>query len=552
MKNKIEKFLDRLVGISCLILIIVSFSCSNSNSDRMINSISDIKEYRALRNEKLNTYRPVIHNNDGCDTYLYPADRNFSIGDFLDFRSAGLKGSDVSTISYCTISSSFGQFTHNTKVGEFLTITHNRPGKRNIVPDFVKLGTDPLEVTSRFARENGFEFFWSNRINDTHDYGHRSDNPYERWSKLKTEHPEFLFGYSGEKLPYGRWSAIDFSHKEIRDLCVEYYAEVCENYDVDGIELDFFRHLYLFKNVARGGVATAAQRDMLTDMVSQIREMTERVGMKKGKPILVLIRVPDSIEYCQGVGIDLKEWMTRELVDIIVGSGYFRLNSWNYLVNEGHKYNIKVFAGLSEPRIKNEHPFLVRLQNPVYRARSAAAWQAGIDGIYIFNEYNTRSKYLSEIGNAVKIKDKNNLYFVTYRNSNPNSYLENGRNYSSIPILTPSNPINLNTKPLTFPLEIGDESIPAKVFLILYSNGDKPEKIVATLNGTPLKYLKSTKDGLSFFEIPQEEVKAGENILVLKYGSEQNSLTLLDAAILFYRTPDDVDTKELAFLCFDN
>ncbi|MGV8135652.1 MAG: hypothetical protein AB2L20_10590 [Mangrovibacterium sp.] len=559
-----------LTGLILLIVCDINLSSckKNGNSNNRINSVG---EYREIRSEFLNKPRPVIHNNDGCDAYLYPLkvsseftsqprpggaagpqiDYEFSLSNFLQLRSAGLKGSDVSTISYCSITSSFGQFTHKTEVGEFLTLTHQRPGRRNVVPEFVKLGTDPLEVTGKYARENGFEFFWSNRVNDTHDSGHRPDKPYERWSKLKTAHPEYLFGSPGESLPHGRWSSVDFNRPEIRDLCVQYYTEVCENYDVDGIELDFFRHLYLFKEVARGAVATTRQLAMLTDMLTQIREMTERVGMKKGKPILVLVRIPDSIDYGRGVGIDIETWMREDLVDIVVGSGYFRLNFWDYLVAMGHQYGVKVYAGLSEPRVQNVHPGLVRLQNPVYRARAFAAWQDGVDGIYVFNEYNTRSRYLREIGSARKLEDKNNLYFVTYRNGNPESYLKNGRDYSAISILTPVNPHVLGSTPVSFQLETGNENTPARTALILYLKDGAPELIKASLNDTDLKYLKKTNDGLCVFEVPAGCVKPGKNTLNIgqKHG---NPATLLDAALFFYRDAGDPDTKELAAICFDS
>ncbi len=560
-------------GLLFLTLFFASFSCEYTDKQQETKVITDLNEYRELRNLKLSQSRPVIHNNDGCDAYLYPLEtpsyiiqgKNqprpgnvvksaveypFSISNFLNLRSAGLKGSDVSTISYTSIASSFGQFTHNTKVGEFLTLTHQRPGCHNVVPEFVKLGTDPLEVTCKFAHENGFEFFWSNRINDCHDSGHTPENPYERFSKLKTEHPEYLFGACQEKLPYGRWSAVDFSHKEIRDLCVQYYTEVCENYDVDGIEMDFFRHLYLFKNVARGEVATKEQLDLFTDMLTQIREMTERVGMKKGKPILLLVRIPDSIEYCRGVGIDIVTWMSKGLVDIIVGSDYFRLNQWKYIAALGHKYKVKAYAGLSESRITNEHPMLERLQNPVYRARSAAAWQAGVDGLYIFNEYNTRSLYLSQIGSADQLTNKNNLYFATYRNASPGSYLKNGSSYKTIPLLTPSNTIKLNNQTVTYSLEFGDESKQAKVALILYTQGGIPGAIRAYLNNSPVNFRKSTGDGLSIYEIPQESVKPGENSLKLIHDSAQGPVTLMDLAVLFYRDKNDPDIKSLATICF--
>ncbi len=532
------------------LVLSVFLACEHSETDTEDYLIESIEEYRALRLQKLNEPRPVIHNNDGCDAYLYPDSRTFSIYMFLELRTAGLKGSDVSTISYCTIASSFGQFTHNTKVGEFLTLKHNRPGSRNVVSEFVELGTDPLEVTCTFAHENGFEFFWSNRINDTHDYEHRPDNPYERWSKLKSEHPEYLFGAVGEKLPYGRWSAVDFSHAEIRDLCVQYYTEVCKNYDVDGIELDFFRHLYLFKNVARGDIATTEQLNMFTDMVTRIREMTEDEGMKRGKPILVLVRVPDCPDYCRGVGIDLETWMEKGLIDIVVGSGYFRLNFWTYIVNLGHSHQVKVYAGLSEPRVKYEHPLLIRLQNSVYRARSLAAWQAGVDGIYIFNEYNTRKKYLSEIGDQTKLEKTNNLYFATYRNANPASYLKDGKSYCSIPVLTPQNTLKLGSENVSLELEMGDESIPADIALILYTREGNPELIKAGLNGISLEYSKSTDDGLSVFKVPATSVRPGKNNLTLSCGNGSVPVTLLDAAVFFYRNKDDHENNELVELCF--
>ena len=548
------------------IIVFIVFSCNSGMEDKSIN---DVEEYRQLRSKKLNEPRPVIHNNDGGDAYVYPkqlrrfapgtenqprppvsdtkVDYEFSIPNFLYYRTAGLVGTDVSTISYCTIASSFGQFTHNTKVGEFLTLDHDRPGQWNATPEFVKRNTDPLEVVSDFARKNGFEFFWSNRINDTHDYGHRPDDPYERWSELKEDHPEYLFGDIGESLPHGRWSAVDFSHQEIRDLCVEFYTEVCENYDVDGVELDFFRHLYLFENVARGEEATGEQVDMLTNMVTRIREMTERVGMEKGKPILITVRVPDSFEYCRKVGIALEEWMEKGLVDIVVGSGYFRLNPWQDLVENGDEYDdIRVYAGLSESRVRDKlPPYLSRNKNAVYRARAAAAWEAGVDGLYIFNEYNTRARYLSEIGRADNLNYTNNLYFVTYRDGNPNSYLKNGKKYANLPLLTPENPVSIESEPVSFLLEIGQESVkPARLTLSLYTRGKNPGAVKASLNGTSLKYEKTTNKGLSVFEIPYEAVERGENTLRLSRDPGESPLTLMDAAVLFYRNPYDPNIEK--------
>jgi hypothetical protein len=326
---------------------------------------------------------------------------------------------------------------------------------------------------------------------------------------------------------------------------------------VDGIELDFFRHLFLFKNVARGEVATDEQLEMLTNMVSQIREMTEKVGMKKGKPILVSVRVPDSFEYCRGVGIALKEWMEKGLIDIIIGSGYFRLNYWEHMVNAVRNYDVKFYASFDESRIRAEHPYLNRSNNAVFRARAAAAWQAGVDGLYIFNQHNTRAGYLSEIGNADKLANTNNLYFVNYRGtpgstlSNPNFYLKDGGQYFNRPLVNPVDPVMLGSETLEFPVEIGNESKPSDVFVILYVTGVKKGDLEIAINNTAGSYRNSTEDGLIIFDVPHSAINPGKNKLIVQGTGEITAdRKLLDAAILFYRDKTDSELNQLAKLCY--
>src|SRR5690554_6001295 len=190
-------------------------------------SIHSIEEYRKLRNEKLEAPRGLIHNSDGNPVIYYPINEKFTIENLLNKRTAGLLGSDATTISYCTIASGFGNFTHQTKVGEILTehgfdygILNN---SRNVVTELFAMGTDPLHETVKFAREHGFEIFWSNRVNDTHDAAHRPDKPYYLWTEFKEKNPQYLFGEIGERIPNGRWSSLDFDHQEVRDRFVAFY-----------------------------------------------------------------------------------------------------------------------------------------------------------------------------------------------------------------------------------------------------------------------------------------------------------------------------------------
>ena len=519
--------------------------------------ITSIEEYRALRIEKLNEPRNLIHNSDGNPVVYYPVDEVYTVRNLLNKRTAGLIGTDVTTISYCTIASGFGNFTHNTQVGEILTEhsfefgIHNNT--RNVLSEMLADGTDPLFENIKFARAHDFEFFWSNRINDTHDAAHRPDKPYYLWTEFKEQNPQYLFGSIGERLPHGRWSSLDFDHKEVRERCVEFYREVCENYDVDGVELDFFRHFELFQSVGQGRTASSEQLDKLTEMLRQIRMVTEKAGMKKGKPILVLIRVPTSREYLKKAGVDIDRWIEEGLVDIIVGSGYFRLEFWEDFVKLGTDSNVKMYAGFSESRVKNEHPFLIRQQNAVYRARAAAAWQTGVNRIYSFNEYNTRIQYLSQIGDAAKLRNTNNLYFVTYRDYTAERYLVDGNSYFKTPRLSPSpgNHKNLKTGELSFKIELGNEKSAAQVFIPVLVKDVRPEEMSISLNGKTATYSTSAEGGLLIYRIDQSAVRPGLNDLVVKYNGNkiESEPELLDAGVFFCRDVQDVELKDLIGLC---
>ncbi|GAA5221323.1 family 10 glycosylhydrolase [Membranihabitans marinus] len=538
-----------LFGLTCLM------SCTSADKNNR-STISDIEAYREQRDEKLNQPRPLIHNNDGCDVIYFPTKELYTAENYLDKRTDGLIGTDVTTISFCPTASGFGNFTYNTKVGEVFSKNGFDYGihedSRNLTAEMIAKGTDPLEINSNFADLHDFEFFFSNRMNDTHDASHRKDKPYLLWTEFKENNPEYLFGKIGERLPNGRWSSLNFDHKEVRDLCVQFFKEVCDNYPVDGVELDFLRHFELFESVGRGGVASQKQLDLLTEMVREIRTVTEEAGMKRGRPILVLIRVPTSAEYAKKAGADYQRWIDEELVDIVVGSCYFRLEYWEDFARLGDDKKVKIYAGLSESRVLDEHPLLKRQQNAVFRARAAAAWEAGIDGIYSFNEYNTRVKYLSQIGTPSKLQNTNNLYFVTYRDYTADRYLKGGNDFFKLPILSPSKGKykDLNQQKMELNIELGDESTQSVTYAIVYTENADPNKLEIAINGNSIEFVKSSTDGISLYKVNQADLKAGKNNIELQYtGAANRDAKIRDLALFFCRDTEDLEMRSLIQFC---
>lgn len=494
-----------------------------------------------LREQAKARPRPAIFNNDGGDAYLFPANREFSIENFLKDRTTQLPATSVSTVSYCTISSSFGQFTHPTRLGEFLTLTHNREGRRNITSELAKLGTDPLREVIRYAHANNLEVFWCQRMNDCHDVVHRPGKPYERYSKLKKEHPDWLFGAIGEKLPNGAWSAVDYRVPQIRELAAGFVREVAENYDIDGVELDFFRHFYLLGSVARGQTATPEECAAIVAMIRQIRSELDAAGRKRNRPILLAIRVPDSPEYCRAAGLDLETILKEHLIDILIGSGYFQLNTWDRLAALGKTHDVRTYASISESRIQNTLPAMSRLRNSVWRGRAAAALEAGVDGIHIFNQFNlasSRAAYTYELKDPAKLFAGNKFYFATNLDGNPGLYLKDGGQYRHTPLITPKNPLKArNSAEIT--LETGEPSPPCEVRLFCQGNLDNSSQV--ELNGVAANF-EFRNGELSIYRVDPAALQSAKNRITVRRDGE---LIIKDIGLLAIRNPDDPELKTI-------
>ncbi len=378
------------------------------------------------RHEAAHRTRRIIFDNDGNEVVYYMDEATPEA--LLKKRTTGVVGTQVDTIVYCTWSSGFSYFTHNTKVGVPFVSTAEEPGKgpgsgfsRNKAQALFDQGLDPLTIVADYCREKEIEFFWSMRMNDVHDAWGAWYSPF-LFPPLKKAHPEWLIGSKKNVPPNGTWSSVDYTRPEIRDLAFKFIEEVCNNYDVDGIQLDFFRHPVYFKSFAFEGNTTPEERGMMTDLLRRIRSMADDVGKKRGRPILISVRVPDSMEYCRAMGFDIEGWMKDDLIDILVPSGYFRLRPWEDSVALGKKYNIPVYPSLSESRLRDKEARSVRASLESYRARAMDVWQSGADGVYMFNFFHAPHPLWNELGALETLAPLNKVYTTGARGLREMSY----------------------------------------------------------------------------------------------------------------------------------
>lgn len=481
-----------------------------------------LRALRETRKELAHRQRRIIFNNDGCDALYLPKTEQLKVETFLDKRTTPLKGTQVDTISYCTISSGFSFFTHRTKVGTMLTRQPGdfgiRPEMRNITQEMADQGTDCLQAVLEFAHQNGMECFWSMRMNDTHDAEYRPDKPYLLYPPLKEQNPGWLVGDPVKRTRYGRWSSVDYAQPEIRDLAFRFIEEVCRNYDVDGIELDYFRHLCFFKSTANGEAASDAERDMMTELIRRVRVMTEEVGLQRGRPILILLRATDSVDFNRDMGLDLERWLRDGLIDLLATTCYFRLNTWETSVALGHKYGVPVYPCISDSRVKGESRFL-RGSVESYRGQAMEAWAAGADGIHLFNLFDVfggRSPVFKEIGDPVALEAMDKLYFLTVRDGDPNRWLADGARHRTLPILTPAYPkIIVPGSPLVLDLAVGEDlanrqPAPEVSLHLLLPTLRNPAEVSVRFNGHPLETASRVDDWLDL-QVEPAWVKKGAN-----------------------------------------
>ncbi len=359
---------------------------------------------KEARKQAAHRTRRIIVNNDGNDCRGRKPDEPKTAESFLSKRTSPLVGSQVDAIFYCT--GVFNSYTHHSDETELRA--HGDRYADDWAWELQEIeGRDSLEIMVDFGHRQGWEVLWSMRMNDTHDSA--DDALLCRW---KQDHPDYLMGEKGEKFPYGgqRWSAVNYAIPEVRDKVFRILQDVCTRYDVDGLELDFFRHPVYFEPQMTGDPVTQEHCDMMTALLGRVRAMADEVAEKRGRPVLIAVRVPDSLGYSKAIGLDLERWLEDGLIDIVTGGGYFHLELWENLVALGKQYNVPVYACLSASRIVDpsypEKPGTLE----VWRGEALRAWEAGVGGIYTFNRFNPNDPIFREIGDPGILRGLDRVY----------------------------------------------------------------------------------------------------------------------------------------------
>ena len=227
-------------------------------------------------------------------------------------------------------------------------------------------GVNIVQVFLEASKQRGIEAFFSYRING-------SDNDLGPVAKIpmKEAHPDWLIHLWNAN---GYWN---FAIDDVHEYKLSILREAAEDYDFDGIELDFARVCPVLPPGHQW-----EYRDRLTDFIRATRAMLQEVARKRGRPLLLAARIPENLEGCHFDGIDAETWAQEELLDIFVmGCRSFDVDIPAFRrITEGT--NIKLY-----PCIDDHHASDGYQWPPIEVMRGVTAnwYQQGADGVQTFN-----------------------------------------------------------------------------------------------------------------------------------------------------------------------
>jgi hypothetical protein len=166
-------------------------------------------------------------------------------------------------------------------------------------------GIDWVEHLVNETRPRKLEVFWNHRISEVEclPEGELSAQS----APLKLEHPDWVV--SASWWPQGMWN---LGAEGLREHKVRILRELVTRYDLDGIQIDFSRHVPCLPVGHQWEL-----RENVTDFMRMVRQMLLEVARQRRRPLLLAAKVPQNLEGCRVDGFDVKTWAEQNLVDVL-------------------------------------------------------------------------------------------------------------------------------------------------------------------------------------------------------------------------------------------
>jgi hypothetical protein len=189
--------------------------------------------------------------------------------------------------------------------------------------ELMAAGIDWVAECARACRKHGISPWLTIRMNDMHGSGNPEcffnspvfRNPANRLQgRWIVGEPPHLNSYFG---------GMNYLRPAVREFMLGTIGELVEEYDFEGIELDWLRNpLCCEPN------ATQAQIDQITAFHADIRTLTVARAKATGRPYPLGVRVPPAFDLLRSIGLDVPAMARAGLLDFVSPSNFFQ-TSWD-------------------------------------------------------------------------------------------------------------------------------------------------------------------------------------------------------------------------------
>jgi hypothetical protein len=258
---------------------------------------------------------------------------------------------------------------------------------------FVLNGGDVVQVFVDRCRERGQAAFISFRMNDAHHKEFTDPKPGDKpggsigmsVTKHYVEHPEW-------RLKSGSLRGADLVQNwavpEVRAQKMALIRELCENYDLDGLELDFLRTYSYFRLEE---TPVEQRRVIMTEFVRDVRALLDRTA-RNGKRRWLCARVPCHLPALDVLGLDLKGLVAGGLDMVNASEHYFTTQQHDLATIRAQTQGAALYFELCHTIWKGAKvakgydvfPFRRATREHLHTA-AHLAYARGADGISLFN-----------------------------------------------------------------------------------------------------------------------------------------------------------------------
>jgi len=278
--------------------------------------------------------------------------------------------------------------------------------------DLVEDGVDWLNESTKACRRNNITPFVSIRMNDMHGASLLPEFDFMNCKLFKDKNMRLKGITSNPKEPPSvSWQGLNYEKQQVRDFMMALITECIENYDFEGIELDWTRWPLCCEVPA-----SSEAIELMTQWHSEIRKICDKKSKKIRKPFYMGIRYAGTFEQMKQIGIDIPEMARRKIIDFVCPTNTWQTGwdipcdriknllgddvavygvlelgtNWLMVSLPGARPNISI--GATDPRGYR----LSALSPEILRGNAAGKLVLGCDGIEVFNFFcaDTSSHWL--------------------------------------------------------------------------------------------------------------------------------------------------------------